>query len=57
MSALGDNLRAQRGKLGLNQEEMARELGISKFMYVKYETGRTLKPGPKTCGSSLSTSG
>ena len=37
----GDNLRAQRKKLGLTQQQIADELNIDRSTYSYYELGRT----------------
>lgn len=39
--SLGDYLRQLRLKIGLTQEEVSRQLGISQPAYLKYETGAT----------------
>lgn len=39
--SIGDYLRRLRQKLGLTQEEVSRQLGISQPAYLKYETGAT----------------
>ena len=37
----GNNLRAQRKKLGLTQEQLAEKLGYDRSTYSYYEIGRT----------------
>ncbi len=44
MSQMGGRLRDIRSALGLTQEELARDLDISKPAYVRYETGNRYPP-------------
>lgn len=47
MSTLGDNLKKYRLKMDLSQEEIAKQINITRGTYSRYETG-TLKPDVET---------
>ena len=41
MSIFSDRLKAERTKANLTQEEVAKELGVTRPAYTQYETGKT----------------
>lgn len=44
------NVRAERARLGISQEELARRVGVSQDAIVKYESGDSYTPGiDKVC--------
>lgn len=44
------NVRAERARLGISQEELAKRVGVSQDAIVKYESGEGYTPGiDKVC--------